>query len=208
VSNMATQGSTVMRQSVATMAAISESSARIAEITAVIDGIAFQTNILALNAAVEAARAGPEGRGFSVVAAEVRSLAHRSAEAAREIRVLIEASVGQVEDGRDRIETAGRVMEQVLEGVSRLTEVLAESREAADVQGRLIAEVGRIVEGISAIAHGNAHTLGAVGQSVERLEHASTGLVEAVRRFSIRSDTADTLGRDDPPPAASPLLTV
>lgn len=125
VSLLVRSGGNVMRESVVTMDGISESSSRIAQITDVIDGIAFQTNILALNAAVEAARAGPEGRGFAVVAGEVRSLAQRSAQAAKEIRELIETSSRQVEQGSARIQSAEQVMMQLLGGVEELKSSLA-----------------------------------------------------------------------------------
>ncbi|NLC35492.1 MAG: chemotaxis protein [Alcaligenaceae bacterium] len=197
VSRLVEEGGAVMRESVDTMEAISDSSSRIADITTVIDGIAFQTNILALNAAVEAARAGPEGRGFSVVAGEVRSLAHRSADAAKEIRALIEMSSEQVSQGSARIEAAERVMSGLLEGVSRLTVVLAESRQANEQQGGLFAEVGRIVKEISAIADDNLGRLSLAGKSVQHLEQATHGLVDSVRLFNTRPGAGQELGSSD-----------
>lgn len=197
VSRMVEEGSAVMRESVTTMAAISDSSARIADITAVIDGIAFQTNILALNAAVEAARAGPEGRGFSVVAGEVRSLAQRCADAAKEIRALIDVSSEQVSQGSARIQTAEQVMSRLLGGISQLTAVIAESRQASEQQGDLINEIGRIVKEISAIAHENLGRLGLADDSMLQLEQATVGLVDSVQRFNVRADEGQRLDADE-----------
>ncbi|NYT26315.1 chemotaxis protein [Alcaligenaceae bacterium] len=213
VYRLAGEGSTVMRESMATMASISESSARIADITAVIDGIAFQTNILALNAAVEAARAGPEGKGFSVVAGEVRGLAHRSAQAAKEIRALIDASGQRVEEGRERIEAAGQVMEQLLDGVSRLTVVLSESRDSSERQGERISGIGQTVRQISDIARDNLGHLEVAAQLVLALEQASAGQLESVRRFSVRSGREEDAvepedGSSGPALAAGPRLAL
>ncbi|MBB1191858.1 chemotaxis protein, partial [Klebsiella pneumoniae] len=126
VSDIANQGSDVVSQVMSKMQAITDSSRRIADIISVMDGIAFQTNILALNAAVEAARAGEQGRGFAVVAGEVRSLAQKSAQAAKEIKGLIEDSVDRVTEGSAQAEQAGATMEEIVAAVHRVTDIIGE----------------------------------------------------------------------------------
>src|SRR5690606_25949308 len=142
---IAEQGGLVVQQVVGRMGEISESSQRIGAILSVIDGIAFQTNILALNAAVEAARAGEQGRGFAVVASEVRALAQRSAEAAREIKGLIQSSTEKVDSGGQLVEQAGRTMVEVVEAVRRVSGLIAEISAASAEQARGIGEVTRAV---------------------------------------------------------------
>jgi methyl-accepting chemotaxis protein len=134
-----------VREVVETMQGISDSSRRIGDIIAVIDGIAFQTNILALNAAVEAARAGEQGRGFAVVASEVRSLAQRSAGAAREIKQLITDSVGRIETGGQLVESAGQTMQEIVASIQRVSDIVAEISVAAGEQSRGISQVGDAV---------------------------------------------------------------
>nr|MCU0952815.1 methyl-accepting chemotaxis protein [Burkholderiaceae bacterium] len=134
---VAGRGGTVVGQVVSTMSEITASSHRIADIIGVIDGIAFQTNILALNAAVEAARAGEQGRGFAVVAGEVRSLAQRAAQAAREIRTLIGDSVGKVETGAQLVDSAGQTMAEIQQQVERVSALIAEISSGAQAVGRL-----------------------------------------------------------------------
>src|SRR5690606_17496364 len=138
VSRMAGEGSTGLQESDATLGTSSESAARNVESTGVIDRLALQHNNLERQASDEQGRAGAEGRGFAVVAGEVRSLAQRSAEAAKEIRSLIEVSGRQVIEGRGKIEKAGQIMERLLVGVSDLTAILAESRSGSERQGQLI----------------------------------------------------------------------
>ena len=180
-------GSGTMRESVLSMSGISDSSSSIGQITDVIDGIAFQTNILALNAAVEAARAGPEGRGFAVVAGEVRTLAERSARAAGEIRALIETSTQQVEEGSAKINATEAVMGRLLEEVAKLTAVLQENRRLSQEQSRLVKDVGRIVGGVSAIAQDNQGLMQQAGHAVSQLDQATQGLVASVQRFKVGS---------------------
>jgi methyl-accepting chemotaxis protein len=132
---VAERGGAAFQQVVVTMEGINHSSRKIADIIGVIDSIAFQTNILALNAAVEAARAGEQGRGFSVVAAEVRSLAQRSAEAAKEVRQLITDSVTQVGSGSQQVAHAGATMQELLDAVARVTRIIEEISDASQTQG-------------------------------------------------------------------------
>ena len=144
-SRAAADGGQVMSDVVATMDEISRNSRRIVDIIGTIDGIAFQTNILALNAAVEAARAGEQGRGFAVVASEVRSLAQRSAEAAREIKALIGSSVDKVEDGGKLVGEAGAAMQGIVQQVRRVNDLIGEISTAAQEQSRGIEQVGLAV---------------------------------------------------------------
>ncbi|MBL8334278.1 MAG: HAMP domain-containing protein, partial [Rubrivivax sp.] len=144
-SGVAVQGGEVVGQVVETMKGISESSRRIADIIGTIDGIAFQTNILALNAAVEAARAGEQGRGFAVVAGEVRTLAQRSAEAAKEIKGLIGASVERVEQGTALVDQAGRTMDEVVASIRRVTDIVGEISSASVEQSSGVGQVGQAV---------------------------------------------------------------
>ncbi|MEJ6005586.1 methyl-accepting chemotaxis protein [Paucibacter sp. AS339] len=155
-SGMASNGGEVVEQVVNTMAAIHESSQRIADITGVIDGIAFQTNILALNAAVEAARAGEQGRGFAVVASEVRALAGRSAEAAKEIKQLIQRSVERVESGSELATNAGSAMRQIVGQVQQVTEVMLGMDGQARAQAGQTRELGRAVRSIDNMTQQNA----------------------------------------------------
>jgi len=141
-STVAIKGGQVVGQVVETMMGINDSSKKIADIIGVIDGIAFQTNILALNAAVEAARAGEQGRGFAVVASEVRSLAGRSAEAAKEIKVLISASVERVEQGTTLVDQAGVTMAEVVASLKRVTDIMGEISAASIDQSTGVAQVG------------------------------------------------------------------
>ena len=188
-SHLAHQGSEAMGQAVSTMRSINGLSARIAEITGVIDSIAFQTNILALNAAVEAARAGEQGRGFAVVASEVRSLAQRSAGAAREIKELIEDSVNQIADGTTLVERTGGLMQELSEGVQAVAHAFAEFTQASQQQGERLLQVGRSVNDINAIVERNLTQVETMRASVTSLEDESRGLAEAVAVFQLGRST-------------------
>ena len=173
---VAERGGTAFQQVVVTMEGINRSSRKIADIIGVIDGIAFQTNILALNAAVEAARAGEQGRGFAVVAAEVRSLAQRSAEAAKEVRQLITDSVTQVGSGSQQVEHAGATMQELLDAVAKVTQIIEEISDASQTQGRGIAEINQSVAGLDDATQQNSAL-------VEQSAAAATSLREQAARL-------------------------
>ncbi len=182
-SESARRGGDVVTQVVTTMAAISESNREIADITTLIDGIAFQTNLLALNAAVEAARAGEQGRGFAVVASEVRSLAQRAAEAAKDIKAVIANSVGKVEDGARLVQNAGAVMEEIVAQVSRVTAIMAEIAAASAEQSNSAEQVNRAVTQIDQITQQNAALVEEAASAAKSLEEQSETLVQAVAIF-------------------------
>jgi len=181
-SSVAQQGGQVVEQVVVTMRGISESSRRIADIINVIDGIAFQTNILALNAAVEAARAGEQGRGFAVVASEVRSLAGRSAAAAKEIKQLIEESGQRVSAGSTLVDRAGSTMQQVVESIRRVTDIVGEISAASAEQSAGVAQVG---EAVTSIDHATQQNAALVEQMSAAASSLSTQAQELVRSVSI-----------------------
>ncbi len=182
---VAQQGGQVVAQVVATMDDIRTSSHRIADITSVIDGIAFQTNILALNAAVEAARAGEQGRGFAVVAGEVRSLAQRSAEAAREIKSLIGSSVERVEAGSRLVKDAGTTMEQIVSAVERVSQVIGEISDAAREQTGGIAQVNSAVSQLDRMTQQNAALVEQSAAAAESLKSQASRLNEVVDTFHL-----------------------
>jgi methyl-accepting chemotaxis protein len=176
-SDVAGRGGEVIRQVVTTMGGINESARRIAEIIGVIDGIAFQTNILALNAAVEAARAGEQGRGFAVVASEVRSLAQRSAAAAKEIKGLIDSSVERVNAGGALVEQAGATMRDILASVSQVTDIMGEISSASAEQTSGIEQVNLAVLQMDSVTQQNAAL-------VEEAAGAATAMHEEARRLA------------------------
>ncbi|WP_243049785.1 PAS domain-containing methyl-accepting chemotaxis protein [Dyella sp. RRB7] len=179
----ANQGGRAVADVVDTMNGISTGSHQIAEIVSVIDSIAFQTNILALNAAVEAARAGEQGRGFSVVAGEVRALAQRSAQSAREIKHLIHASVEQVESGSRLADEAGKATDDIVVQVRRVSELLAEISAATAEQSSGIAQIDRSVSDLDQITRQNAALVEQVATASESLKQQATRLAEAVGVF-------------------------
>ena len=185
----AQRGGEVVQQVVANMDDISASSRRIADIIGVIDGIAFQTNILALNAAVEAARAGEQGRGFAVVAGEVRSLAQRSAEAAREIKGLIGASVERVESGSRLVQDAGSTMVEIVSGIQRVSDIIAEISAATGEQSSGIGQVNRAVTQLDGMTQQNAALVEQSAAAAESLKEQAGQLARVIRAFRL-SDTA------------------
>ncbi|WP_343630466.1 methyl-accepting chemotaxis protein [Roseateles sp.] len=182
----AQRGGAVMGQVVSTMGEISDSSRRIADIIGTIDGIAFQTNILALNAAVEAARAGEQGRGFAVVAGEVRSLAQRSAEAAKEIKTLIGASVERVESGSRLVEDAGGAMTEIVASVQRVADIIGEISAAAREQSDGINQVNAAVGQLDQMTQQNAALVEESAAAAESLKEQSQRLATAISVFRLR----------------------
>jgi methyl-accepting chemotaxis protein len=188
-SSVARKGGEVMSQVVTTMTGINDSSKKIAEIIGVIDGIAFQTNILALNAAVEAARAGEQGRGFAVVAGEVRNLAHRSAEAAREVKSLVNASVDRVEQGTALVGQAGHTMDEIVSAIKRVTDIVAEISAASAEQSAGIDQVGLAVSQMDQSTQRNTALIEESAAASETLKQQARQLVDAVAAFkTMRSD--------------------
>jgi methyl-accepting chemotaxis protein len=183
--SVAAQGGAVVGQVVTTMQGISDSSRKIGDIIGVIDGIAFQTNILALNAAVEAARAGEQGRGFAVVASEVRSLAQRSAEAAKEIKGLINHSVEQVEQGTLLVDRAGKTMGDIVDSIQRVSEIVAEITAASSEQSSGIGQVGEAVSQMDQVTQQNAALVEESAAAAESLKGQARQLVQAVAVFKL-----------------------
>jgi methyl-accepting chemotaxis protein len=182
---VAARGGTVVSQVVATMDDINSSSKKIADIIGVIDGIAFQTNILALNAAVEAARAGEQGRGFAVVASEVRSLAQRSAEAAKEIKGLIGASVGKVQNGSRLVADAGRTMTEIVTSVQRVSDIIGEITAASSEQSQGINEVNNAVAQLDQMTQQNAALVEESAAAAESLKAQANKLGKVIGTFKL-----------------------
>ena len=189
-STVAVQGGEVVSQVVDTMKGINDSSRKISDIISVIDGIAFQTNILALNAAVEAARAGEQGRGFAVVASEVRSLAGRSAEAAKEIKTLISASVERVEHGTHLVDKAGATMTEVVTSIRRVTDIMGEISAASAEQSAGVSQVGEAVSQMDQVTQQNAALVEEMAAAASSLKSQANDLVQTVAVFKL--DANDT----------------
>jgi methyl-accepting chemotaxis protein len=189
-SSVARRGGEVVGQVVSTMDEINTSSKKIADIIGTIDGIAFQTNILALNAAVEAARAGEQGRGFAVVASEVRSLAQRSAEAAREIKALIGASVERVEAGSALVADAGQTMNEIVASVQRVSDIIGEISAAAGEQSSGIGQVNGAVTQLDGMTQQNAALVEQSAAAAESLRQQVATLGDVLGRFQLRADTS------------------
>ncbi len=208
-SQAATQGGEVMQQVVQTMEQINEASRKIADIIGVIDGIAFQTNILALNAAVEAARAGEQGRGFAVVAGEVRNLAGRSAEAAKEIKQLIGNSVATVDEGTKLVDTAGTTMQHIVMEVQRVTDLIREISAATNEQTVGIGQVSDAVAQLDQVTQQNAALVEESAAAAASLNQQAQQLVDAVAVFRLGQHEAHVSrgadpARRAPPPAPRP----
>jgi methyl-accepting chemotaxis protein len=199
-SSVAIKGGSVVSQVVDTMESINASSKKIVDIISVIDGIAFQTNILALNAAVEAARAGEQGRGFAVVASEVRSLAQRSASAAKEIKGLIDDSVSKVGAGSKLVNEAGTTMEDIVASIKRVNDIMAEIRAASDEQSSGIEQVNQAITQMDQATQQNASLVEQAAAAAESMQEQARNLVQVVSVFKVDGAQAiDVATRGTPP---------
>jgi methyl-accepting chemotaxis protein len=184
-SEIATTGGQLVAQFVDTMQGISSSSSKIFDIISVIDGIAFQTNILALNAAVEAARAGEQGRGFAVVASEVRSLAGRSAQAAKEVKALISTSVERVEQGNQLVEQAGATMAEVVAAIHRVTEIMGNITSSSSEQSEGVEQVAQAVSHLDQATQQNSALVEEMAAAASSLKSQADDLVKSVDVFKV-----------------------
>ncbi|EOA06757.1 methyl-accepting chemotaxis transducer transmembrane protein [Herbaspirillum frisingense GSF30] len=206
-SEVAVQGGSVVGQVVQTMGEINDASRKIVDIISVIDGIAFQTNILALNAAVEAARAGEQGRGFAVVASEVRTLAQRSASAAKEIKALIDDSVARVDNGSRLVEQAGSTMSEVVASVRRVTDVVAEISAASHEQSDGIEQINQAIVQMDEVTQQNAALVEQAAAAAQSLQEQSVRLSETVGVFKLSSNDAPRAQAARKPLAPRPATT-
>ncbi|TJY62827.1 PAS domain S-box protein [Sinimarinibacterium sp. CAU 1509] len=206
--DVAGRGGHVVSEVVTTMDEINQSSKKIVDIISVIDGIAFQTNILALNAAVEAARAGEQGRGFAVVASEVRSLAQRSAAAAKEIKTLIGDSVDKVENGSKLVEQAGKTMEEIVTSVKRVTDIMSEITAASLEQSQGIEQVNQAITSMDEVTQQNAALVEEASAAARSMEEQAVSLSQSVSVFRLDTEQAQSIrmpvASSTPPPAARP----
>ncbi|TFW02325.1 HAMP domain-containing protein [Oxalobacteraceae bacterium OM1] len=201
-SEVAVRGGAVVSEVVSTMGSINESARKIVDIIGVIDSIAFQTNILALNAAVEAARAGDQGRGFAVVASEVRSLAQRSASAAKEIKTLIGDSVEKVETGTRLVDEAGATMQEIVASVKRVTDIMAEIASASEEQSTGIEQIGQAVTQMDQMTQQNAALVEQAAAAAAAMETQAQHLAQAISIFRLH----DALVMQSAPAVSIPVL--
>ena len=197
----AERGGLIVNQAIAAMSDINHASKKIADIIGVIDEIAFQTNLLALNAAVEAARAGEQGRGFAVVASEVRSLAGRSATAAKEIKDLIQDSVRKVEDGSARVTQSGRTLEEIVASVKKVFDIVAEIAAASREQSAGIEQVNRAVMQMDELTQQNAMLVREATAAARNMSALALGLDQSLARYRLNGPARPTAGAHAPPPA-------
>jgi methyl-accepting chemotaxis protein len=200
-SDVAQRGGQVVGQVVDTMGSIKASSSKIVDIISVIDGIAFQTNILALNAAVEAARAGEQGRGFAVVASEVRTLAQRSAAAAKEIKMLIVDSVEKVDTGSKLVDQAGKTMDEIVTSVKHVADIMSEISAASQEQSSGIEEVNRAITQMDEMTQQNAALVEQAAAAASSMQDQATALAQAVAVFKLEQTAQAGQG-------AAPAITV
>ncbi|HEY0845243.1 MAG TPA: methyl-accepting chemotaxis protein, partial [Noviherbaspirillum sp.] len=204
-SDVASKGGIIVSQVVDTMSAINQSSKKIVDIIGVIDGIAFQTNILALNAAVEAARAGDQGRGFAVVAAEVRSLAQRSATAAKEIKSLIGDSVDKIDAGASLVDQAGLTMHDIVDSVQRVTDIMREISSASDEQTAGIEQINQAIIQMDGVTQQNASLVEQAAAASDALQIQARSLAELVSVFKVENThPARQAGAETAAPVNSP----
>ena len=197
-------GGAEVRKVVQTMGEISSASRQIGDIVSVIDAIAFQTNILALNAAVEAARAGEQGRGFAVVAAEVRTLAQRSAEAAKEIKGLVDRSTGKVDAGAAVVERAGATIDKLVASVQQVTQLMSSIAEASGEQARGVQQVSQTVTEMDRVVQQTSHAVQQSAAAVDVMRQQADEMVRAVSTF--RTDTGEpAMPRAQPDVAQEPV---
>jgi methyl-accepting chemotaxis protein len=189
-SAVATDGGALIQQVVTTMNAINESARKISDIIGVIDGIAFQTNILALNAAVEAARAGDQGRGFAVVASEVRTLAQRSANAAKDIKALISDSVQKIDSGNQLVGKSGDTMKEIVNAIKRVNDIMSEIAAASAEQSTGIEEVSTAVSQMDEMTQQNAALVEQAAAAAESLQAQADQLTQSVGQFHLATDSA------------------